>query len=423
MAAAMTHWPRIDYAEHPAFKSQGARSNPSVDAAVSSRLADVHAALGARLRSGMSLSSEAFDSWFNGEIQSRLADLEEVTSSGLGAENLLGSAASKAWRLTAADVRAEALFHNGRTQRNRRFVETPATQPLLSGNIHVAEFDDRTIRDLNDGLKQHQTILESRDDMARGHRYWRSLPLDGAWWEALNDALDRHGFYAAASAYFGVKMVVGSTNLVYSSENELWWKNCYADVGIEQSEAAYFHHDQDFSQIKSVIYLSETGPDQGAFSYIENGTGFREANILPHFYFHVGNGMNNLARNLDASPRAYFRPGFQNADVRAAFARLPKPLQGSTHFGDDLEKGSVADAFLHGEKRITSDQGNAVLFNGGDIFHRGGMVRRGKRWTLQLMFEPERPLKERAMRKAKAVARSSIGNVIGWERYATLRRQ
>lgn len=391
---------------------------------VNQLLDETNKALLTRLEASNTLDGSQFDRWMNDEIDLRLTKLAEICNTALPDNNILRGAVAKAWRNVSTDVRAEAAFQNrpSRAPTAPSQTASAAERDLIERNIHVARLSDDSLKAINQGLKEHQQFLEAQDYLERGKRYWRPLPLAGAWWDALQDALKRNDFLAATSAYFGVPMAVGSVNLVYSSESESWWKGCYANEGLADSPACYFHHDQDFAQIKSVIYLSDTAMDQGPFSYINNGTKFRTANILPHFYFHMGSSMAATAKALNHRASSYFRPYFQNSDIRAAYAALPPRLLGSTHFGDDLMPGAEAtDAFLHQERYVTSDQGNAVLFNGGDIFHRGGLVRRGNRWTLQIMFEQQKPLGQRIKNRAKAMIRHHTGNLLGLRRYESLK--
>ncbi|MCK1452515.1 hypothetical protein IVB36_16870 [Bradyrhizobium sp. 35] len=65
---------------------------------------------------------------------------------------------------------------------------------------------------------------------------------------------------------------------------------------------------------------------------------------------------------------------------------MPKFLQRKAASGVDLPAGNeYADTILGNEWRLTSDQGDAVLFDPFGI-HRGGMVRDGRRLVVTIML-------------------------------------
>lgn len=417
------NWPQIDYSAHPAF-APGSRSPDRLANEVHDGLAALHAGLEdlwSERQNGLGIP---IDNWIADHLHPRIAELSAKMVEALGPDNLLAPQVADVWRQTEADFTADIQAFDARlTSVYKTGAETTASRELREKNVHLARFADDDVTRLNAALAEHMVVLTTAHDFAIGKRYWRPLPLSGQWWNILHDLLKRHDFLSASSDYFGVDMVVGSVNLVYSSAQEVWWKHCYADAGVADSSLGYFHHDQDFQQIKSVVYLSDTDIDQGPFSYIDGGTKFRRSNILPHFYFRLGHKLDRIAKERRNGPAPYFRPGFQDPVVREAFIGLPPILHGSTHFGDDLLSGTApSDNFATRERVVTSDKGNALLFNGGDIFHRGGLVRKGTRWTLQLMLEPAGTPLQQLKKRGTSLVKDRLGSVLGWSRYEKLRR-
>ena len=108
----------------------------------------------------------------------------------------------------------------------------------------------------------------------------------------------------------------------------------------------------------------------------------------------------------------YYRPRFKYLDERERFVNLPKILQGTSHFGDDVVDGSpLSDFLLTNEKRVESDAPECLLFDGPQAIHRGGIVQEGERIALQLAFRVREDfaLLKRVARKARRVADRVIG--------------
>jgi hypothetical protein len=327
------------------------------------------------------------------------------------------------------DARAEAIFRNAVAE-----PRVGALGPAARGALHelttrsicIGQMDERAVQSIADDLRPQMTILQDSDTARRGTRSWRTLPRAGRYWKVLNEALEAQGYLEATNAFYGCQMQLLSANLVYSHDREIWWRDCYADQGLPTSPAAYFHHDQDWHQIKAVLYLSPATSDNGAFSYVEGGHRFRQGNALAHFYFHLVHAMDRSASEANTGTRSYYRRGFTDPALRAAFVALPRVLQGATHFGDDLHEDNPQTAALLARERIVeSSSGNVVLFNGGDLLHRGGLVRRGERWSLQLMFGPRVTRAEHLRTRAQHMALVAASRAIGWrgvDRLRALRR-
>jgi hypothetical protein len=67
--------------------------------------------------------------------------------------------------------------------------------------------------------------------------------------------------------------------------------------------------------------------------------------------------------------------------------KLPAQLRGTSHFGEDLlDSTPLSRLLLEQEVRCTSDVTNCAVFDGSHTIHRGGLVRHGERWALQMGF-------------------------------------
>ena len=68
-------------------------------------------------------------------------------------------------------------------------------------------------------------------------------------------------------------------------------------------------------------------------------------------------------------------------------SRLPKQLRKSFGFGRCLQDGTAQQKLLlDNSVRVTSDIGNVVLFDAGNVMHTGGWVKKHQRINLQIQI-------------------------------------
>ncbi|MEY2929913.1 MAG: hypothetical protein RL033_662 [Pseudomonadota bacterium] len=418
-------WPVIDYRAHPAFAPHAVAPQAALEQEVEGLVAQANEALRTRYDAGEHLPEAELESWLERELATPFERLRELCAATLPTDQVMSHCLDAALRDASEDARAEARFRNRVAEpRSRRMARTERAvlHELRANSIVVGQLDPQQIRAMATDLEPQMALLRESESAERGTRSWRILPRAGAYYRVLQQALDEHGYTGATSAFHGCEMELLSVNLVYSHERERWWRDCYADQGLPTSPATYFHHDQDWHQIKAVIYLTPATRESGAFSFIEGGHRFRQGNALAHIYFHLTHAMDRAAAAANAGLPHYYRRAFSVAGLRAGFVGLPRILQGATHFGDDLLEGSPQTAALLARERIVeSGTGNIVLFNGGDLLHRGGLVQRGERWSLQLMFGPRVTPAQRLLARAQHTALVAAGRALGWRRLDQLR--
>jgi len=72
---------------------------------------------------------------------------------------------------------------------------------------------------------------------------------------------------------------------------------------------------------------------------------------------------------------------------RRCFAALPKEMRCIGHFGNDILANSPEEAFIVANRTVmTGPAGTFVLFDGARVAHRGGIVKAGHRWALQVIY-------------------------------------
>jgi hypothetical protein len=116
---------------------------------------------------------------------------------------------------------------------------------------------------------------------------------------------------------------------------------------------------------------------------------------------------------------AYIRP-FAYPKYRQLFMQLPPILRRLGQFGDDiLSDSDLSEKLRKNEVQVTSKIGNAFVFAGDQGIHRGGLVEKGERWSLQLGFKEAAP--KDLVKEGKHVIAQSIKKVFGESAFDRIR--
>jgi hypothetical protein len=204
--------------------------------------------------------------------------------------------------------------------------------------------------------------------------------------------VERLGILDVASAYMNRPMRLGYVSMEMGHPGQVWYRDCYKDVGIATAKTAYMHFDADRGMLKGMMYLKDVAPQNGPFSYIPGSHRWQR----PAFASAVQSGFDRAQAEFAQVDDGgldyvggYYRPRFADQAGRKAMLSLPRALRGSTHFGDDILDGSeLSDELLKQEHVFMAPAGMMLLFDGSQGVHRGSMVREGERWALQLGFYP-----------------------------------
>ncbi|MDA9519283.1 hypothetical protein XI06_02700 [Bradyrhizobium sp. CCBAU 11434] len=348
------HLPVIDYPNHPAYGT--AFPEPS--------LGERAAAL-AKFASGLAI------------ITARLmADYEH-----------LPRPKDKSHKVAELVRRSPTYLRLVATQKLRRLTRRPA-EPRTTAGANVLKTLNREgiaglrlsaeqLAQVRDLLAPHYRTLEARlakKTPDQRHfdetRLWLDKDVFPEIYAYFNQLGSELGVIDAASAYLDRPVAIAHVVPQINDPSDAFWANHFRDVGVVDSPCDYCHVDATYNLLKFIIYVSEVGSDNGPFTYVR-GTHRASRNFW--------DGL--IRRANDYAGLSSTKP--QN---RRLFNALPKFLQRKAAFGVDLPAGSeYADAILDNEWRVTSDQGDAVLFDPFGI-HRGGMVRSGRRLVVTMML-------------------------------------
>jgi hypothetical protein len=204
----------------------------------------------------------------------------------------------------------------------------------------------------------------------------------------LNAEFRTLGVLDAVSAYMGKAYHVSGLALELSLPQADWWRGTGQGV---PPRTLYAHLDESIVYPKSIVYLSDVG--------IKNGP----TTCYPGVYEDLGlNCLQELLGRVVHYPcwreagglkdyyGAKYHQHMSSERFRRHFMRLPPELRFDSHMGWGVLAGTdLEQEFVSRERVMTGPPGTFIAFDGGRLFHRGGLLEDGERIVLQVIFGPE----------------------------------
>lgn len=219
--------------------------------------------------------------------------------------------------------------------------------------------------------------------------------------EVLNREFQALGVLDALSAYIGRPVKVFGLALELSVPSSVWWRN--AVPGLERPpNTLYAHLDEGINYPKSIVYLSDVSERNGPTSCypgIYEGIGLNPLREL------VGRVVGTVGSSSISPLNGYYAKQYHQSvnseGFRRHFMRLPQELRFNSHMGWDVFPGSdLENTFVTAENKMIGPSGTFIVFDGGRLFHRGGLIDEGQRVVLQVIFS-DKKFTEIAMSKLK----------------------
>ena len=184
----------------------------------------------------------------------------------------------------------------------------------------------------------------------------------------------------------GPMEVVGAA-LELSAAGSTWWKNSHEE--IPSRNVLYAHLDQEVDAPKSIVYLSDVKSQNGPTTCYPEV--YRNLSITK-----IQDLVGRAIWNLGKDPTSPLWSAYQRQDkitdsnlFKEHFMKLPEQMRFNSHFGWDVVPGSAIEKFmLTKETIVTGEAGTSLVFDGGTIVHRGGLIQEGERIVLQVVFGP-----------------------------------
>jgi hypothetical protein len=384
----------IDYAQHPAFRAPQRYS--ATCPIIGRYFADLDN-LWDRLVHSEAAGADIADAFYAGRqhLMERIApELTEFTDP-----------AYRPFLVQAFDRSADAIIKEisrvvgARTARGRQSGDAEAIADELR-DVSIVGFPiEPALRArIAKSLSPYMDQLRAQRRSNGGARCFVAVPSWGEHWQLIKKFLKRNRIEEGVSAYAGYPLELSGYALTYSHSDESWFKHCYADIGLVAPGTVQMHFDEENTSAKSMLYLNDIDCDNGPFSYVPRNELKIPSRSQLSFFKCLDYANADFARAQAVNGGTYNRALFNSPQLRPHFARLPAELQGSSCLGDDILDGTPMSTFLLGkERQITSSVGDFALFAGGETLHRGGIVRRGERWALQMIYKQPLSRREKAL--------------------------
>ena len=401
------YYPAVDYRAHPAFS--GLDVPDFTDATGVTERVDAIDRAFADLVSGEGGRQDGLHAGFEATVAPLLRDLARFTAAGVP------YAETGSWIANAMEECAKELADVAMLLGMRGGVGGHAggrvAQDLERDGMSLLRLDPSAKRQLAKSVEAETRWLKSRSGESG-----RIVATMARYSDAgmLLDRLFRgEGVYDALTSYKGAPVSFTGFSLEYSHERQSWWRGCYTDIGLAPTRTTYMHYDYGCRYPKAIVTLSEVRPENGPTSFIP-GSHRQPRSEFSHTFVKALDYQfwRTFGENPDAG---YHRKQFSEPGYRMFFLALPQELRGCSHFGEDVLDGSpLSEELLAGERQITSDVGDGVVFDGDYGIHRGARVMQGERLVFQVIFAVKEP--DNAWRQAYLRGRQLASKLRGRSR-------
>jgi|HubBroStandDraft_6_1064221.scaffolds.fasta_scaffold134237_2 hypothetical protein len=380
--AATGVMPEPDFSVHPAFRSL-TRRNPL--AKLASRLRNYRAPDFADEFAGvferLALAETAVT------LEEHLSEADRIVDDEIERITLLDASASDARDIHKLfsdnfkiEARRELYFALRRRKYSRRTLSSTANS-LLTRLTEVGVAGIHLDPDRIAGLRSH--IQEDIDRLnaspsastGPGTGFDRGSLIDfDARPEFLRELLDvlRDACVDEAMNYYlGHDVGLHFVHLQISRPDDKWFTRMYEDINFHP-RSRDIHFDSYNGIVKCILYLGDTGIDDGPFRYVPGSHRWQ----IP------------LVKRLAAKANPYAND-LSSPAKRRAFLELPPSLRYYSHIGYNLrDEDPISESLREAEMSFTTaEHGHLLLFDNYGL-HRGGQCNSGQRTCCQLVFTP-----------------------------------
>lgn len=292
------------------------------------------------------------------------------------------------------NLRGKLALANAHLMQEQRHFFGNLHQPIVAELLEIADAHVGTFREnAADGkLQREQLSINSGSTVSR-----------------IRDLLNREfgdiGVLDAVSAYAGRRIRVSGLALELSVPQATWWTNAIDGIS-RPPKTLYAHIDETISCPKAIVYLSDVASGNGETGCYPGAYESMGLNPLQEI---IGRVVGMVGNRAGSSLRDYYAKKYHQSmssgRFRQHFMRLPEALRFNSHIGWDVAPGSSLETMLaRSERHMLGPAGTFIAFDGARLLHRGGMVTRGERLALQVVFS-ESTAHQRALDWAKRAFR------------------
>jgi hypothetical protein len=372
----------LGYESHPAFDGLVFETDPAIDAAaeeLAQQLAD--------LERRASLPSTAIDPLIETRILPELAALFERLKQRHADLPGFGDFADRLQAGMTGLIRDDLAVCGDRGTHafiNHSPEADTITLALDRRGYQLGRFDATVVEQLlRIVAREQKRILERwerdglRDRESLSFNQWP--PADHA---LLGEVFNEPALAAGLSNYMGARYMFMGTALELSVADADWWQGRH-EASHESEPAAYYHLDMTSRNPKLICYLSDVDEATGPTSLLCGGL---SDPLLTRIAARALDPIRNDRAPADRTDMAAMVTGSEAG--RRHFAALPPALRAIGHFGNDVLAGSPQEAHILAHQVVmTGPAGSFVLFDGARVPHGGGIVKAGRRWALQCVYQ------------------------------------
>lgn len=210
----------------------------------------------------------------------------------------------------------------------------------------------------------------------------------------LNKDFISSGIISEVSKYMGCDYEVSGCSLELSTSKATWWKKIYPEYD-KFPKTTYFHFDESIQNPKALVYLNCVDQSNGAFSINKDYKKYISISPIQKL---IGRAIRRVGKDKSSKLTQLYKKDrkqvFECEKLRKDFSKLPNELLFNSHFGWDIIPDSkLENILLNDEIKFNGCEGTAIIFDGGNTLHRGGLVNDGERIALQLVFSKKENLK------------------------------
>ena len=203
--------------------------------------------------------------------------------------------------------------------------------------------------------------------------------------KTLNRDFKKSGVIRSLRVLLDAPVRVVGVALELSVPGSTWWKSS-AEEGNSPA-TLYAHVDRSVSAPKSIVYLTEVREENGPTTCYPGIYGSIAMSGLQDL---VGRCLETIGSNQKSPLYDYYKivgQPLSNERFRGHFMKLPPTVRFNSHFGWDVIKNSeLEDMMLSRQHEVLGPAGTALIFDGGRLVHRGGLIEAGERVVLQVVF-------------------------------------
>ena len=276
---------------------------------------------------------------------------------------------------------------------------------ILKDKYFVSKIDKTLVNQINNILKNE--IIKLFDKEKKGQVSRADLTCSGGIKirkviNLLNSFFNKNGHLKEISKYLGIKSNISHLALELSSPKSNWWK--HKKINTEPKTLGV-HLDKEFTCLKSIIYLTNVNFKNGPFSIYPKIYDDLKLNLFQDI---VGRIILETANNIkNESLRKYLNikeknQPFLSENLQKIYSKLPKIISFNSHFGWELESGSILEKELVDSKiEICGAPGTIITFDGSRLLHSGGLVKGDRRLALQIIYSRETNVISKYLKKIK----------------------